>query len=138
MKYERGLCKDHSLTLLVLDAIHHDGHCRLPGFEFPSKDESNAEANQSGLFRLLFYIISRVALQITQNARLCIARWLCCAVARLTFRIAFDAILRSCCCHCVTPSFWLCLESRVAIHQCLFVVVQNFPHPPKILSQFFL
>jgi hypothetical protein len=96
MKYERGLCKDHSLTRLVLDAIDHDGHDRLPGFEFPSKDESDAKANQSGLFRLLFYVVSCVALQITQNACLCIARRLCGAVARLTFWIAFDAILRSC------------------------------------------
>jgi len=93
-RVSEDLYQNHALTRSVINSIDRNGQLQLPGFEFPSQDESNAKTDQSGLFRLLLDIVSRVALEITQNAGLRIGRSLCCcAVARLTFRISIDAIL---------------------------------------------
>ncbi len=52
---------------------------RLPGFKFPSKDESQAHANQRGLLWLLLDIVASVALKIAEYAAFritcCLTHW---------------------------------------------------------------
>ena len=59
--------KKHPTSPLAKDNLH------LPGFKFPSKDETDADANKRGLFWLLLHIVARVALEIAQYAAFCFA-----------------------------------------------------------------
>ena len=112
------LCQSPSLTRSVRNSIARNGQFQLPGFEFPSKDESNAKTDESGLLRLLMHIVSRVALKITENAGRRIARRLrCCASVWLTFRFSLDAILSGSYCHCNSPSLRVCLKSLGATYR---------------------
>ena len=77
---------DESNVFALADAfgyqsIERNGRFQLPGFEFPSKDETNAKAYESRLFRLLLHIVSGVALKITQDAELRVTRRLSRAIA---------------------------------------------------------
>ena len=58
----------------------------LPGFKFPSEDETDADANKRGLFWLLLHIVTRVALEIAQYAAFCftsgLSYWTFCLTVR--------------------------------------------------------
>lgn len=69
---------------------------QLPGFELPSEDESDADANERGLFRLLLHILTRVALEIAEYAALHFALGLSCGADCLTLGVLTDTIRAGC------------------------------------------
>ena len=69
----------------VKDNLH------LPGFKFPSEDETETDANQRGFFRLLLYVVTRVALEIAEYAAFRIT----CCLTHWSFCLIFGALPRT-------------------------------------------
>ena len=65
----------------------------LPGFKFPSEDETDTDANERSLFRLLLHIVTCVALQIAEYTPFCFASGLSHGIFRLTLGVLPNTIL---------------------------------------------
>jgi hypothetical protein len=67
-KREGGLLKKsltHAFELRLARRI--DGF-HLPRFQFPAKDETDTNANECSLFRLLLDVVTRVTLEVAKHA----------------------------------------------------------------------
>lgn len=88
----RGLLKKSPAHAVVIQLATPVGQSQLPGFELPTEDESDADANERRLFRLLLHIVTRVALQIAEDTTFHFASGLSHGTFRLTLGVLPNTI----------------------------------------------